>query len=68
MPGKIIIIIDKEGNPTITGEGLGDQCLAKTKEIEKALGSVESRKKTAEFYEPVEERLKIQEQEGESEN
>ena len=67
MPGRIIIDIDKHGNPTIRGEGLGDQCLEKTKEIEKALGAVEARKKTAEFYEPVEERLKIQEQEGEKE-
>ena len=49
--GSIEITIDPQGNVEIKATGYkGPACEAATKEIEDALGSVSSRKKTPEAY------------------
>lgn len=61
MP-RIIVIIDKNGNSSVKAEGFkGDLCFKATKEIEAALGQIESTKRSQEYYEPVEEMIKTQE-------
>jgi hypothetical protein len=47
---KITVTVGLDGNATIKVEGFkGKACLAATKEIEEAIGSVESRKPTREM-------------------
>lgn len=51
MIEKIVTLtVDKNGNPTIEVRGIkGPACLALTKELEEALGSVSSRRHTPEY-------------------
>lgn len=50
MEKTVIVTIDEAGNPTIKVEGVkGPACAALTADLEKALGSVKSSQKTAEY-------------------
>lgn len=67
MP-KITISFKKDGTSTIRTEGFkGHACMDATKEIEKALGNVESEKKTEEYYQPNIDLERILNIEGEEE-
>jgi len=49
---ELEITIDKEGKVQVTVRGVhGEGCLALTKNIENAVGTVEEREYTAEYYE-----------------
>ncbi len=49
---ELEITIDKEGRMQVTVRGIhGEGCLALTKNIENAVGTVEERAFTAEYYE-----------------
>jgi hypothetical protein len=49
---KIIVRIEKNGDTTVTTKGIkGPACLALTKPLEEALGTVVSSKPTKEMYE-----------------
>ena len=53
-PQEMEIIIDKDGQKNITVNGVhGTGCLALTKSLEDAVGVVEEREHTAEYYEQV---------------
>jgi len=48
---QLEIAIDADGNVRIKTEGLkGNECLIETRELESALGSVQSRARTSEYY------------------
>ncbi len=52
---ELEITIDKNGRVNVGVRGIaGEGCLALTKNLEKAVGTVEERTYTAEFYEQVE--------------
>jgi hypothetical protein len=49
---ELEITIDKEGRVQVAVRGVkGEECLGLTKNIENAVGTVEERKYTAEYYE-----------------
>jgi len=49
---EVEITIDKEGRVQVAARGVkGEGCLAITKNIENAVGTVEEREYTAEYYE-----------------
>ncbi len=53
-PEEMEITIDKEGRITVKVHGApGSSCLALTRDLENAVGVVEQREYTAEFYEQV---------------
>jgi len=50
---ELEIVIDQEGSVQITVNGAkGDACLDTTQQLEEALGEVEERTFSAEYYEP----------------
>lgn len=50
---ELEITIDKEGRVQVAVRGTkGESCLALTRNIENAVGTVEEREYTAEYYEP----------------
>ena len=52
---ELEITIDKDGKVQVAVRGVhGDRCLALTKNIEEAVGTVEKREYTAEYYEQPE--------------
>lgn len=52
MSATIRVTIDKEGNPTVSVNGVaGASCQQLTKDLEKALGNATDVKKTGDFYE-----------------
>jgi hypothetical protein len=49
---ELEIMIDKEGRVQVAVRGVkGDSCLGMTKNIENAIGTLEGREYTAEYYE-----------------
>ena len=61
---ELEIIIDKNGRVQVAVRGIrGDGCHALTKDLEVAIGTVEDRNNTAEYYEqPVEIHVQYQNQ------
>lgn len=60
-PEEMEITIDKEGRITVKVHGTsGTSCLTLTRDLENAVGVVEQREHTAEFYEPAEESREFQ--------
>ncbi len=60
-PEEMEISIDKEGRITVKVHGArGTSCLALTRDLENAVGVVEQRKHTAEFYEQIAESREFQ--------
>jgi hypothetical protein len=58
---ELEITIDKDGKVKVAVHGIhGEDCLAITKNLENAVGMVENRTYTAEYYEPPVEVLKEQ--------
>jgi hypothetical protein len=50
---ELEIVIDQEGSVQITVKGAkGDACLDTTQQLEEAIGEVEERTFSAEYYEP----------------
>lgn len=48
---EIVIEIDAQGNVVVEGKGIaGTDCVALTKEIEQALGEVQTKTKTRDYY------------------
>jgi len=51
MSETIRVVIDAEGNPTVSVSGVsGTSCQQLTKDLEEALGTVADNKRTEDFY------------------